>query len=157
MIGLIITTMCIDLVGSEYIHFYGRSIGRSFMTFGGKVVHLGEVFGYVAFLQRNYGITPDQLDKLANLPDNYLLDCMMHGKEPDARWSDHRPFIPNDIYYFKWIEQPRTLSYVSEKVLASMESLDYQQSRCSTTRTLTPREYYQHILMQYCKESESNL
>lgn len=36
-----------DLVGSEYIrdiHFYGRSLGRSFMTIGGKVVHLGEVY-----------------------------------------------------------------------------------------------------------------
>ena len=56
--GLIITTMCIgnwllsnytltvliisDLVGSEYIrdiHFYGRSLGKSFMTIGGKVIN----------------------------------------------------------------------------------------------------------------------
>jgi len=37
---------CIDLVGSEYIkdiHFYGRTLGRSFLTIGGKVIHLGEV------------------------------------------------------------------------------------------------------------------
>ena len=54
----------LDLVGSEYltnIHFYGRSLGKSFLTIGGKVVHLGEVFSYVAFLQKNYGLTPDQL------------------------------------------------------------------------------------------------
>ena len=40
ILGLIITTMCIDLVGSAYIrdiHFYGRTIGKSFMMFGGKV------------------------------------------------------------------------------------------------------------------------
>jgi hypothetical protein len=33
-------------VGSEYIrdiHFYGRTLGRSFLTIGGKVIHLGEV------------------------------------------------------------------------------------------------------------------
>lgn len=60
------------MVGSEYIrdiHFYGRSLGRSFLTIGGKVVHLGEVFSYVAFLQKSYGLTPDQLDKLAQLPE----------------------------------------------------------------------------------------
>lgn len=75
-----------DLVGSEYIrdiHFYGRSLGRSFLTIGGKVVHLGEVFSYVAFLQKNYGLTPDQLDKLAQLPEEYLLDCMINGRQPD--------------------------------------------------------------------------
>lgn len=72
VIGLIITTMCIDLVGTAYIrdiHQYGRSLGRSFLTIGGKVVHLGEVFSYVAFLQKNYGLTPDQLDRLAQLPE----------------------------------------------------------------------------------------
>lgn len=34
-----------------------------------QVVHLGEVFGYVAFLQKNYGLTPEQLNKLAQLPE----------------------------------------------------------------------------------------
>ncbi|CAD5223500.1 unnamed protein product [Bursaphelenchus okinawaensis] len=159
VIGLIITTMCIDLVGTEYIrdiHFYGRSLGRSFLTIGGKVVHLGEVFSYVAFLQKNYGLTPEQLDKLAQLPDEYLLDCMINGKQPDLNWVGGKPFIPPDIYYFKWIEHPRTLSYASERVLASMESLDLNTSRCSTARTLTPREYYQRILMHYCKQMQQS-
>jgi hypothetical protein len=64
--------MCIDLVGTAYIkdiHFYGRTLGRQFLTIGGKVIHLGEVFSYVAFLQKNYGLTPDQLDRLAQLPE----------------------------------------------------------------------------------------
>uniref|UniRef100_A0A915A897 Potassium channel domain-containing protein n=1 Tax=Parascaris univalens TaxID=6257 RepID=A0A915A897_PARUN len=155
IVGLIITTMCIDLVGSAYIrdiHFYGRSLGRSFMTIGGKVVHLGEVFGYVAFLQKNYGLTPEQLDKLAQLPEEYLLDCLINGRQPDLNWIGGRPYVPPDIYYFKWIEHPRTLSFASERVLASMESLDLNTSKCSTARTLTPREYYQRILLQYCKQ-----
>ncbi|KAI6186359.1 hypothetical protein M3Y98_00124400 [Aphelenchoides besseyi] len=159
VIGLIITTMCIDLVGSEYIrdiHFYGRSLGRSFLTIGGKVVHLGEVFSYVAFLQKNYGLTPDQLDKLAQLPEEYLLDCMINGKQPDLDWVGGKPYIPPDIYYFKWIEHPRTLSFASERVLASMESLDLNTSRCSTARTLTPREYYTRILHHYAKQMQSN-
>uniref|UniRef100_A0A1I7XM54 Ion_trans_2 domain-containing protein n=1 Tax=Heterorhabditis bacteriophora TaxID=37862 RepID=A0A1I7XM54_HETBA len=122
VLGLIITTMCIDLVGSEYIrdiHFYGRSLGRSFMTIGGK---------------------------------EYLLDCLINGRQPDLNWIGGRPFVPPDIYYFKWIEHPRTLSFTSDRVLASMESLDLNTSRCSTARTLTPREYYQKILFQYCKQ-----
>uniref|UniRef100_A0A7E4VQ02 Ion_trans_2 domain-containing protein n=1 Tax=Panagrellus redivivus TaxID=6233 RepID=A0A7E4VQ02_PANRE len=156
VVGLIITTMCIDLVGSEYIrdiHFYGRSIGRRFMTIGGKVVHLGEVFSYVAFLQKNYGLTPDQLDKLAQLPEEYLLDCLINGRQPDLNWIGGRPYIPPDIFYFKWIEQPRTLSFTSsERVLASMDSLDLNTSRCSTARTMTPREYYHRFLLQYAKQ-----
>uniref|UniRef100_A0A0N4U4S6 Ion_trans_2 domain-containing protein n=1 Tax=Dracunculus medinensis TaxID=318479 RepID=A0A0N4U4S6_DRAME len=159
VIGLIITTMCIDLVGSEYIrdiHFYGRSLGRSFMTIGGKVVQLGEVFGYIAFLQKNYGLTADQIDQLAHLPEEYLLDCMINGKQPDLKWIGERPYVPPDIYYFKWIEHPRTLSFVSERILASMESLDLNTSKCSTARTLTPREYYQRILLQYCKQIQPN-
>ncbi|VDN07251.1 unnamed protein product [Thelazia callipaeda] len=157
IIGLIITTMCIDLVGSEYIrdiHFYGRSLGRSFMTIGGKVVHLGEVFGYVAFLQKNYGLSPDQINKLAQLPEEYLLQCLINGKQPDLSWIGSRPYVPPDIYYFKWIEHPRTLSFVSERVLASMESLDLNTSKCSTGRILTPREYYQRILLQYCRQMQ---
>uniref|UniRef100_A0A0R3RR39 Ion_trans_2 domain-containing protein n=1 Tax=Elaeophora elaphi TaxID=1147741 RepID=A0A0R3RR39_9BILA len=157
IIGLIITTMCIDLVGSEYIrdiHFYGRSLGRSFMTIGGKVVHLGEVFGYVAFLQKKYGLTAEQINKLAQLPEEYLLECLINGRQPDINWIVGRPYVPADIYYFKWIEHPRTLSLVSERVLASMESLDLNTSRCSTARTLTPREYYHRILLQYCKQMQ---
>ncbi|OZC07259.1 Ion channel, partial [Onchocerca flexuosa] len=157
LIGLIITTMCIDLVGSEYIrdiHFYGRSLGRGFMTIGGKVIHLGEVFGYIAFLQKNYGLTADQINQLAQLPEGYLFDCLINGRQPDFNWIDGRPYVPPDIYYFKWIEHPRTLSIVSEHVLASTESLDLNTSKCSTARTLTPREYYQRILLQYCKQMQ---
>uniref|UniRef100_A0A914C7N0 Potassium channel domain-containing protein n=1 Tax=Acrobeloides nanus TaxID=290746 RepID=A0A914C7N0_9BILA len=157
--GLIITTMCIDLVGSEYIrdiHFYGRTIGKRFWTIGGKVVHLGEVFTYVALLQKKYGLSPDQLEKLAELPDEYLLDCLVNGRQPNLNWIGGRPYIPPDIYYFKWIEQPRTLSFASERVLASMESLDLNTSRCSTARTLTPREYYQRILIHYAKQMNPN-
>lgn len=36
-------------------------------------MHLSEVFSYVAFLQKNYGLTPDQLDKLARLPEVFFL------------------------------------------------------------------------------------
>ena len=137
------------------------------MTIGGKVVHLGEVFGYVAFLQKNYGLTAEQLTKLSQLPEEYLLDCLINGRQPDLNWIGGRPYVPPDIYYFKWIEHPRTLSFASDRVLQSMESLDLNTSRyrivfamspspvffrCSTARTLTPREYYQKILFQYCKQ-----
>lgn len=109
----------------------------------------------MAFLQKNYGLTPDQLDRLAQLPEEYLLDCLINGRQPDLNWIGGRPFIPPDIYYFKWIEQPRTLSFNSERLLASMESeLDLDTSRCSTARTLTPREYYQRILVHYCRQMQ---
>jgi hypothetical protein len=37
-----------------------------------------------------------------------------------------------------------------------MESLDLNTSRCSTARTLTPREYYQKILIHYAKQMNPN-
>ncbi|PIO73228.1 hypothetical protein TELCIR_04810 [Teladorsagia circumcincta] len=87
-----------------------------------------------------------------DLFQEYLLDCLINGRQPDLNWIGGRPYVPPDIYYFKWIEHPRTLSFASDRVLASMESLDLNTSRCSTARTLTPREYYQKILFQYCKQ-----
>lgn len=84
------------------------------------------------------------------------MDCLINGRQPDLNWIGGRPFIPPDIYYFKWIEQPRTLSFTSERILASADSeLDLNTSRCSTARTLTPREYYQRILIHYCKQMQN--
>ena len=107
--GLIITTMCIDLVGSAYIrdiHFYGRTLGKSFMTFGGKVVHLGEVFGYVAFLQRNYGITAEQLEKLREparrLPTRMSTQSTPARLDATGRWRRDGRSCPPISTIYKW-------------------------------------------------------
>ncbi|PIO52889.1 hypothetical protein TELCIR_25797 [Teladorsagia circumcincta] len=64
-----------------------------------------------------------------DLFQEYLLDCLINGRQPDLNWIGGRPYVPPDIYYFKWIEHPRTLSFASDRVLASMESLDLNTSR----------------------------
>ena len=56
----------------------------------------------------------------------------------------------------RWIEHPRTLSFASERVLASIDSLDLNTSRCSTARTLTPREYYQRIIKFYAAQMNAD-
>lgn len=125
---------------------------QALIQFGGKVVNLSDVFGYVAFLQKSFGVTAEQIGQMATLPEEYLLECLVHGRQPNIRYfAGAKPFIPNDIYYIKWIEQPRTLSYTSEKVLASLESLDVT-SRCSTVRT--PREWYYHMIMEHMKDTK---
>lgn len=147
--------MCVDLVGSQYIreiHDFGRNINkitRAFAQFDG--VHLGEIFGYVAFLQQRFGLTPEQLQRMSALPEDYLMDCIMHGRQPDLNYKSTKSFIPNDIYHIKWIEQPRTMSYVSENVTASSETLDIT-SRCSTART--PRDWYYHMIYEHKKEDK---
>lgn len=150
--------MCIDLVGSQYIqrmHYIGREVKnitqQALLQIGGRVVRIGDVFGYVAFLQKNFGLTTEQLEKIATLPEQYLLDCLVHGRQPNLNYIRNKPFIPNDIYSIKWIEQPRTLSYTSEKVLASSESLDVT-SRCSTART--PRDWYYHMILEHMKDTK---
>ncbi|CDW55804.1 potassium channels protein 7, TWiK family [Trichuris trichiura] len=153
VLGLVVTTMCVDLVGSQYIqkfHYFGRNVKRvtetALANWNGRVVRLGDVFHYVAFLQKSFGLGPEQMDRIAALPTDYLIECMMHGRQPNLNLFSGRPYIPNDIYYIKWIEQPRTASYTSDKVLASVESLEVT-SRCSTKRT--PREWYYHMAFEH--------
>ncbi|KRX55283.1 TWiK family of potassium channels protein 7 [Trichinella sp. T6] len=160
VLGLVVTTMCVDLVGSQYIqkfHFIGRNVRRvtetAMANWNGRAIRLGDVFHYVAFLQKSFGLGPDQMDRIAALPTEYLIECMMHGRQPNLKLFTGRPFIPNDIYYIKWIEQPRTASYTSEKVLASVESLEVT-SRCSNKRT--PREWYYHMAFEHMSNAEQS-
>uniref|UniRef100_A0A915KFY8 Uncharacterized protein n=1 Tax=Romanomermis culicivorax TaxID=13658 RepID=A0A915KFY8_ROMCU len=85
------------------------------------------------------------------LPEDYLIDCLIHGREPDLNYMGPKPYIPSEIIAIKWIEQPRTLSFVSEKVMASVESLDVT-SRCSAAKT--PREWYYHMILEHMKDTK---
>ncbi|RCN34604.1 Ion channel [Ancylostoma caninum] len=68
IVGLAITTMCIDLVGIQYIrkiHYFGRAIKtRSYLfqdarfalvNVGGKMVHVPDLMRYASVLQQKYG------------------------------------------------------------------------------------------------------
>jgi len=158
--GLVVTTMCIDLVGSQYIkkiHYFGRNVRQitqqAFMHLGGarQRVRFGDVLGYVAYLQRSFGLTAEELEKMTQLPEDYLLQCFLEGRQPDLNYRGPEPFVPEQIRQIKWIEQPRTLSFSSAHVLASTESLDEQTSRCSAIRT--PREWYYHMVFEHLKDT----
>lgn len=75
--------MCIDLIGSQYIrkvHYFGREMKKAryaLATVGDKVIHIGQVIRYVTFLQKRYGLTEEQLEKMSNLPDAFLLECLL--------------------------------------------------------------------------------
>ncbi|KAF1762071.1 hypothetical protein GCK72_010333 [Caenorhabditis remanei] len=61
IIGLSITTMCIDLVGIQYIrkmHYFGRAIKDArfaLVNVGGKMVHVPDLMRYASVLQQKYG------------------------------------------------------------------------------------------------------
>ncbi|VDL70653.1 unnamed protein product [Nippostrongylus brasiliensis] len=61
IIGLAITTMCIDLVGIQYIrkiHYFGRAIKDArfaLVNVGGKMVHVPDLMRYASVLQQKYG------------------------------------------------------------------------------------------------------
>ncbi|KAH7676075.1 Twik (KCNK-like) family of potasium channelsalpha subunit 40 [Aphelenchoides avenae] len=61
IVGLAITTMCIDLVGVQYIHkihYFGRAIKDAryaLVNVGGRMVHVPDLMRYASMLQQKYG------------------------------------------------------------------------------------------------------
>uniref|UniRef100_A0A915B396 Potassium channel domain-containing protein n=1 Tax=Parascaris univalens TaxID=6257 RepID=A0A915B396_PARUN len=61
IVGLAITTMCIDLVGIQYIrkiHYFGRAIRDAryaLVNVGGRMVHVPDLMRYASVLQQKYG------------------------------------------------------------------------------------------------------
>uniref|UniRef100_A0A914BVB1 Potassium channel domain-containing protein n=2 Tax=Acrobeloides nanus TaxID=290746 RepID=A0A914BVB1_9BILA len=66
IIGLAITTMCIDLVGIQYIrkiHYFGRAIQDAryaLVNVGGRMVHVPDLMRYASVLHQKYGRRKDQ-------------------------------------------------------------------------------------------------
>lgn len=89
VVGLAITTMCIDLVGIQYIrkiHYFGRAIQDArfaLVNVGGKMVHVGDLVRYAQFLHRKYN---------PNVIEN-----------PLAKY-DGSAFVPKDIRYIRYID-----------------------------------------------------
>ncbi|CAG9530822.1 unnamed protein product [Cercopithifilaria johnstoni] len=60
-VGLAITTMCIDLVGIQYIrkiHYFGRAIKDAryaLVNVGGRMVHIPDLMRYASVLHQKYG------------------------------------------------------------------------------------------------------
>ncbi|CAK5091450.1 unnamed protein product [Meloidogyne enterolobii] len=119
VLGLAITTMCIDLVGVQYIrkiHYFGRKIqdARSALAVvGGKVVLVSEL--YSSLLQKRNqkgGGNVSCNGETAFIIENLYID-------PSRRHII--PFIPADIRLIRFIDQPpnslsRTSSQASEDV-----------------------------------------
>ncbi|KHJ49524.1 hypothetical protein D918_00651 [Trichuris suis] len=110
VLGLVITTMCIDLVGVQYIrkiHYFGRKIqdARSALAIvGGKVVYVGEWYNQVMARYRN---------------DRYRNGYIYHN----VYITKHMiPFIPRDIRKIRYIDW-------SSESLSSVDSA-YDSKSC---------------------------
>uniref|UniRef100_A0A0R3R0W8 Ion_trans_2 domain-containing protein n=1 Tax=Brugia timori TaxID=42155 RepID=A0A0R3R0W8_9BILA len=61
VVGLAITTMCVDLVGIQYIrkiHYFGRAIKDAryaLVNVGGRMVHVPDLMRYASVLHQKYG------------------------------------------------------------------------------------------------------
>ncbi|VDN07569.1 unnamed protein product [Thelazia callipaeda] len=116
ILGLAITTMCIDLVGVQYIrkiHYFGRKIqdARSALAVvGGKVVLVSEL--YANLMQRR----AKNYDQDALIINNFYI-------------SKHViPFIPTDIRWIRYIDQN------AESLSSSTSSLDLHSCRFCHSR-----------------------
>uniref|UniRef100_A0A7I5E8E8 TWiK family of potassium channels protein 7 n=2 Tax=Haemonchus contortus TaxID=6289 RepID=A0A7I5E8E8_HAECO len=117
ILGLAITTMCIDLVGVQYIrkiHYFGRKIqdARSALAVvGGKVVLVSEL--YANLMQKR----ARNLSKEAFIIENLYI-------------SKHIiPYIPSDIRLIRYIDQ-----HPEGSLSTSSSSLDLQSCRFCHSR-----------------------
>ncbi|KAE9417073.1 hypothetical protein Angca_006441, partial [Angiostrongylus cantonensis] len=117
ILGLAITTMCIDLVGVQYIrkiHYFGRKIqdARSALAVvGGKVVLVSEL--YANLMQKR----ARNISKEAFIIENLYI-------------SKHIiPYIPSDIRLIRYIDQ-----HADGSLSTSSSSLDLQSCRFCHSR-----------------------
>ncbi|CAP39501.2 Protein CBR-TWK-7 [Caenorhabditis briggsae] len=123
ILGLAITTMCIDLVGVQYIrkiHYFGRKIqdARSALAVvGGKVVLVSEL--YANLMQKR----ARNMSREAFIVENLYV-------------SKHIiPFIPTDIRCIRYIDQTADAATVSTSSSAmDMQSCRFCHSRYSLNR-----------------------
>jgi len=123
VVGLAITTMCIDLVGIQYIrkiHYFGRAIQDArcaLVNVGGKMIQVGDLMKYAALLHKKYCLN----DPHANIIENPL-----HRLWPHA-------FVPRDIKLIKYID------YIPRESIDSLctASLVTTSANVNTTATNT--------------------
>uniref|UniRef100_A0A8R1Y112 Potassium channel domain-containing protein n=1 Tax=Onchocerca volvulus TaxID=6282 RepID=A0A8R1Y112_ONCVO len=123
ILGLAITTMCIDLVGVQYIrkiHYFGRKIqdARSALAVvGGKVVLVSELY---ANLMQKRAKSCDQ--------NTFIIDNFHISKHVI-------PFIPADIRWIRYIDQnAESLSSSSLTSTLDLHSCRFCHSRFSISR-----------------------
>ncbi|CAJ0942331.1 unnamed protein product, partial [Mesorhabditis belari] len=121
ILGLAITTMCIDLVGVQYIrkiHYFGRKIqdARSALAVvGGKVVLVSEL--YANLMQKR---------ARQNAREAYIIENMYISKHII-------PFIPTDIRWIRYIDQPPGSRSPSTGSISELHSCRFCHSRYHST------------------------
>uniref|UniRef100_A0AC34F0V6 Potassium channel domain-containing protein n=1 Tax=Panagrolaimus sp. ES5 TaxID=591445 RepID=A0AC34F0V6_9BILA len=118
ILGLAITTMCIDLVGVQYIrkiHYFGRKIqdARSALAVvGGKVVLVSELYANLMQKRARNGAR-----------DAFIIENLYVSKHII-------PFIPSDIRWIRYIDQNDQASMSSSSSL-ELHSCRFCHSRFS--------------------------
>ncbi|MFH4978858.1 hypothetical protein AB6A40_005567 [Gnathostoma spinigerum] len=126
VLGLAITTMCIDLVGVQYIrkiHYFGRKIQdarTALAVVGGKVVLVSEL--YANLMQKKAKI---------NTRDAFIIENLYISKHII-------PFIPTDIRWIRYIDQ-NVDSVSTSSTSLELYSCRFCHSRFSISRS-TPAD-----------------
>ena len=96
--GLILTTMCIDLVGSHYIrkiHFMGRKMQdarEALEKIGTKAANVGEWMWQLRFVQKKYGLSDQALT-------NMVVGQVKEKKDSESHFSVLGTFCPGVRIY----------------------------------------------------------
>ncbi|EPB72805.1 Ion channel [Ancylostoma ceylanicum] len=131
IVGLAITTMCIDLVGIQYIrkiHYFGRAIKDArfaLVNVGGKMVHVPDLMRYASVLQQVPPYTTSNSSKQYKCG---IFQKYGHKKPQDT-------VIVKGAYAPKDINKIRFIDYGA---LASVESFQTIFSNMMSTKSKEP-------------------
>lgn len=106
-IGLVLATMCIDTVGSHYIrkiHYFGRKIEGAqqvLAMIGGKALTMGDWMKHMKKMQKEYGLTDEEMRKMMLSPDEYI-----NFMQSQQQKRGSKPYNPPDAAIIRYIDQP---------------------------------------------------
>ncbi|KAF7637089.1 hypothetical protein Mgra_00003478 [Meloidogyne graminicola] len=164
VIGLAITTMCIDLVGIEYIekiHYFGRAIsGARFalVNVGGKMVRVPDLMRCAHVLQQKYGQRKTSCKNKNDTTTTNLLHQFIIWRGALKSTKNKTKLFLQLIIYFYAPKDVGYIRFIDIGSLASFESLSINKLEkllCILSIKNTSKTFYFTFISTHCSRRKA--